>query len=240
MAKKETETKEPGFRDYLGNYNALDKLREGSQKEPYGADLRSTIGDVLGLGEAAFGITPDKLDRELLIRSNGAKSKLVEAIDANLEGIVDSETEGFDIKKTSNLLMYAAANSKPVFANPKEPTQTEMFHAQLYNAQMVQETEKENPKLAREMMKEALSPFYGEMADRLTINQSEVLDTLYGGYVQTATEQFVSSFMGENEEGKAPEYNMDAVKGYLTQIMKGTDAETKIKLANGLVSIKGK
>ena len=88
----------------------------------------------------------------------------------------------------------------------------------------------------------ALMNFYQltQMADRLTINQSEVLDTLYGGYVQTATEQFVSSFMGENEEGKAPEYNMDAVKGYLTQIMKGTDAETKIKLANGLVSIKGK
>ncbi len=236
--EKQPEQTEPGFRDYLGRYNALDSLNKEHQEKPYDAGLVKTIGSVLGIDEAAYGITPDKLHREVLIRKDGTKAKLTEQIDADLEGIIDTETEGFDLKATSNLLIYMASNSAPVVADPENPTQTEGFHSQLYRAAKVEEARKENPEMAKELMLQSLRPFYGEMIDRLTINQPQVLDSLYGSYVETATEQYLKTFMGETEEGKEPKYNMDAVKGYVANTMKSTDAETKIKLANGLVSIK--
>ena len=230
------ERTEPGFKDYLGSYNGLNQLGEETLAKPYDASLRSTTAKVLGLDEKTFwNVTPDSIHREISIAKEQTGSKLVEQIDANLEEILNTETAGLDMGKTSNLLLYTAQNSKPVVGDPENPTSTEIFHSQLYNAAKIAEARKENPEEAKEMMKESLRYINGEMIDRLTINQSQVLDTLYGSFVETATEQYLQTFMKKG--AKTPEFKMGVVKGYLAKTMQGSDAETKIKLANGLVSI---
>ena len=233
------ERTEPGFKDYLGSYNGLNQLGEESLAKPYDAGLRSTTAKVLGLDEKTFwNVTPDSVHREVSIAKGQAQAQLIEQIDANLEEILNTETTGLDIGKTSNLLLYAAQNSKPVVADPENPTSTEIFHSQLYNAAKIAEARKENPEEAKEMMKESLRPLYGEMIDRLVVNQPQILDTLYSSFVETATNQYLQTFVGETKEGEDPQFNMGVVKGYLAKTMQGSDAESKIKLANGLVSIK--
>tara|TARA_Y100000034_G_scaffold66050_1_gene79724 strand:+ start:1899 stop:2597 length:699 start_codon:yes stop_codon:yes gene_type:complete len=228
------EIKEPKIEDYLQSYNALDQFREEIKKKPYDAKLRDQFGKQFGNGKQTFwNVHPDGVDREIFYEQKKVEDKLVENIDKNLESIIDMGIDTSKVQKTSNFLTYMASKAMPNVKEGEKPTKTQMLHSNLYRIQKVVEKRKENPQETEEIMMSILRPVYGNLMDRLTVNQPQVLDTLFKGYVEQTNQEFLEQFKYENKE-KESGFQKSKIKNYVKNIMTNTDSKTKIEVYEGL------
>lgn len=229
------------LREGLARYNGLDKISGDFLEKPYDGQMRVYAGEALGAEDSCSAWAPDTVHTELLGARNAEGLRLAGNIDDNLEEILGTETAGFDTNKTFGYLAYVAQNSMPVPRDPENITDFEKMHANIYHATQILESRSEDIYGAREEMKATLRAVHaqgqtGYSIDRVTRNQPQILEGLYASYVETEIQKFVSEFASK-AKGKEGTFKMGEVKNFLKRTIKGSNPETKIKLANGLVQL---